>query len=70
MQELGASGDQEGSVRSGEAWSSADGGDHPQLPDVRQVPAPGGISGQRGAQTAPIPTNQSFVFMLIMVFCV
>lgn len=70
LQELGPSGDQEGSVRSREAWSSADGGDHPQLPDVRQVPAPGGFSGQRGAQTAPIPTNQPFVFMLITVFCV
>lgn len=34
LQELGASGDQEGSVRSGEAWSSANGGDDPQLPDV------------------------------------
>lgn len=48
LQELGAAGDPEGAVRSGETGPSADGGNHPAVPDVRQTSAPGVLSGQRG----------------------
>lgn len=64
-QELCAAGDQEGSVRAREARSAAHGGDDSQLPDVRQIPALGGISGQRGmknvwvSQTAACPVVNS-----------
>ncbi|KAM7398729.1 hypothetical protein PAMP_018045 [Pampus punctatissimus] len=46
--ELGASGDQEGTIRSGEARSSADSRNHPTVPDVGQTSASGGLSGQGG----------------------
>lgn len=52
LQELGASGDQEGPVCSGEAGSSAHGRDHQTVPDVGQTSAPGGLAGQRGDQPA------------------
>lgn len=48
LQELGASGDQEGTVRSGETRSSAHSRDHQTVPDVRQTSSPGGLPGQGG----------------------
>ncbi|KAI4794828.1 hypothetical protein KUCAC02_031816, partial [Chaenocephalus aceratus] len=47
FEELCASGDQEGSVCSGEAGPSADRRDDPTVPDVGQTAAPGGVPGQR-----------------------
>lgn len=45
LQEFGASGDQEGPVRSGEARAAAHGGDHAAVLDVGQAAALGGVSG-------------------------
>lgn len=48
FQELRSSGDPKGPVRSREAGSSADGRNHPAVPDVGQTAASGGVPGQGG----------------------
>lgn len=68
LQELSASGDQEGPVCSGEAGSSAHGRDHQTVPDVGQTSAPGGLAGQRGDQPAHTWTFHTLVNKKIQDF--
>lgn len=58
VQELGEAGDPEGAVRSGESGTSANGGDHQAVPDVRQTAAPGGLAGQ-GGTGRPLTSQRS-----------